>query len=103
MRDWRADFRGMADDVREEDGPEAVARLLEHIGDLGGRDAAQLEAGPWKRDLDALDYDELKLVSAALHRVRDRARDTGRSSYVESLDRILETIDAESRRRADER
>lgn len=102
MREWRSDFREMADEVREEDGPEAVARLLEHIGDLGS-DGAQLEADPWKRDLEALDYDELALASSALNRIRDRAEDTGRSDYVERLDRILATIEAETRRRADDR
>lgn len=103
MRDWRADFQRMAEDLREDDAPEAVARLLEHIGDLGSDGAAQLEAGPWKRDLEELEHDELALVSATLNRVRDRAKDTGRAAYVEGLDRILATIEGEIRRRADER
>ncbi|MDX1624803.1 MAG: hypothetical protein R3199_12580 [Gemmatimonadota bacterium] len=99
MRDWRADFREMADDLREEDGPEPVARLLEHIGDLGHEQVAQLQAGPWKRDLEALEYDELTRASAILNRLRDRARDTNRAEYVEGLDRILATVEAEVRRR----
>lgn len=102
MRDWRGDFREMADEVREDEGPEAVARLLEHIGDLETDRGAQLEAGPWRRDLEALAYDELVLASSALNRIRDRAGDTGRSDYVEGLDRILSTIDEELRQRASE-
>lgn len=103
MRGWRDDFRRMADDLREEGGPEAVARLLEHVGDLDGDTMEQLEAGPWKRDLEALDYDELSLVSATLNRLRDRSGDTGRSSYAEGLGRILATVDEELERRAKER
>lgn len=99
MRQWRADFRRMADDLREEEGPEAVARLLEHIGDLDSEQADQLEAGPWRRDLEALEYDELTRASAILHRLRDRAEDTNRGSYVEGLDRILATVEAEVGRR----
>lgn len=103
MKEWRADFREMADEIREEGGPEAVARLLEHVGDLGDRGAAQLEAGPWKRDVTELEYDELVLASSALNRIRDRAEETGRSGYVQPLARILATIEAEIRRRGRER
>lgn len=103
MKGWRSDFRQMADEVRRDDGPEAVARLLEHVGDLGTREAAQLEAGPWQQDIEDLDYDELLLASVALTRSRDRAVETERSAYVEPLDRILATIQAEIERRADER
>lgn len=102
-RGWRADFRRMAGDVRREGGPEAVARLLEHVGDLGSRGTDQLASAPWKRDVDGLAYDELVLSSVILTRIRDRADDTGRSEYVEALDRILATVQAEIRRRPDER
>ena len=103
MRQWREDFRRMADDLREDDGPEAVARLLEHIGDLGHEQVDQLAAGPWKHDLEALEYDELTRASAILHRLRDRAEDTNRADYVEGLDRILVTVEAEVGRRGEER
>lgn len=103
MEAWRSDFREMADDVRRDDGPEAVARILEHVGDLGTGDAAQLEAGPWRREIEELDYDELLLSSRALTRIRDRAVETERGDYVEPLDRILASIQAEIDRRAAER
>ena len=103
MQDWRDDFRQLAQDLREDGQPEAVAQLLEHVADFESRGASQLESMPWQRDLEALDYDELILASVALTRVRDTAGDMDREDQIAQLDTILATLDAEIRRRKDAR
>lgn len=99
MRNWRDDFRELAEEIRDEDRPEAVARLFEHVGDLGREPKVQLESGPWLEDLRALDYDELILASVALNRVRETAEDSARESYREALEEIVSTVEGEIHRR----
>lgn len=99
MRNWRDDFRQLAEELREDDQPEAVARLFEHIADLGSERQVQLESKPWLREVEALDYDELILASVALTRVRDTAEDLARQEYVEALEEIVRTLENEIGRR----
>lgn len=99
MDDWRDDFRHLAQQLREDDQPEAVAQLLEHVADLGLGGALQLESMPWHRDIEALAYDELILASVALTRVRDTAGDMGKEDSVTNLDLILATLAEEISRR----
>lgn len=81
MEDWRDDFGHLARQLREDDQPEAVAQLLEHVGDL------------------AMGGDELILTSVTLTRVRDTAEDLGRDEYIVKLDLILATLADEFARR----
>lgn len=46
MADWRDNFRHLAQELRQDDQPEAVAQLLEHVADLGLGGALQLESMP---------------------------------------------------------
>jgi hypothetical protein len=103
MDEWRKDFRQLAQQLRDDDQPEAVAQLLEHVGDLGQGGGAQMEAVPWQRDLEDLAYDELILASVALTRVRDTAGDMGRREYIVKLDMILATLAGEIGRRKQDR
>lgn len=97
--DWRDDFRRLADEIRQDDQPEAVAQLFEHVADLAhGRDL-QLQGRPWLREVEELEYDELILASVALTRVKDTAEDSGRKDYMGALDVIVQTLAEEIGRR----
>jgi len=102
MRNWRDDFRQLAEELRGDDQPEAVAQLFEHIGDLGSKRQMQLESKPWLRDVEALDYDKLILASVALNRVRDTAENSEKQEYDEALQAIVRTLENEISQRKKE-
>jgi len=93
MRNWRDDFRQLAEELRGDDQPEAVAQLFEHIADLGSKRQMQLESKPWLRDVEALDYDKLILASVALNRVLDTTENSGKQEYDEALQAIVRTLE----------